>query len=330
MQRPAVSGKARAHATRPKVCYNNSIMTNGFLSEEEAPAKKQYRRSLWWIEHRQQLKKAALGVWIAIDAFMLVSALWMFADAFLISYTSEQRAVAEMAVLGQTELRSYARATSAQDLSFDKPSAFDIGGSRYDLFTTLTNPNADWYAEYEYFFTVGEVAMEPVAGFILPGGKKPIASLAYDSETRPQDVTFTLQNVQWHRVDPHEIADYAIWSAERLNLIVQDVNFSTDLVIDDKTIGRVTFSVKNQTAYSYWEPVFYILFKRGDGVVGVTRTTLPQFEAGQTREVVVNWLDLLPAATKVEVYTDLNIFDVETYMPLTGEQPSDTRTRVLE
>ncbi len=101
-------------------------------------------------------------------------------------------------------------------------------------------------------------------------------------------------------------------------MTIEDVAFSRELEIDSEEIGRVSFTVRNTTAYSYWEPSFTILLMRGGSVAGVTRTTLTRLKSGDERSVAVNWFGSLPAVTKVEVIPEVNLFDPDVYMPLSA------------
>ena len=149
------------------------------------------------------------------------------------------------------------------------------------------------------------------------------------SAATPRTPALELTEIEWHRVDHHVVGDYTIWSADRLDLDVRDVAFTSDLAVDSQTIGRVSFVVTNNTAYSYYDPAFFILLKRGPSVVGVNRTTLSSLDSGETREVAVNWFGTLPSVGSVEVVPEINLFDLDVYKPLAGETTTDTRTRVF-
>jgi hypothetical protein len=304
-------------------------MANGFLKPEEKEFTRQYKFQMWWIGHREMLKKIGYGVFIAFDAVLLLFALWAFIDGFLVSYDREQAAVARLVLSGQDDLRSYSAATAAEPLETEVVTVLALEGGRYDLASTVTNPNADWYAMFSYAFRVGGESVASGESFVLPGAEKPLLALAVTSEVPLSGVELELGDVRWRRVDRHQTGVYESWAAARLNLEITDVQYATDVKLDTQTIGRVTFTVNNKTAFSYYDPMFLILLKRGESVVGVSATTLNSLDSGETREVVVNWFGALPAASRVEVVPDINIFDLSVYKPLSGETTSDTRARVL-
>lgn len=301
----------------------------GLLLEEGKEFRRFYRLSLWWVTHRSLLVRIGYGALIVVDALLLAFAVWHLSDAFAFSYGKEQRAIYEMVVRGQTDLNAYTRGNAARDLEQGEARVMSIGSGRYDLYATILNPNDDWWAKFEYVFESGGEEVARDAGFILPGEQKPVLSLALESDKPFPSVEFSIDNVEWHRIDHHIVSDYQTWSQDRLDLVVEDARFTTDMKLDGEMFGRLSFNVTNKTAFSYYDPVFYLILKRGSSVVGVSRTTLQELESEEETTVNVNWFGTLPLVSDVDVIPEVNIFDLDAYKPLEGERSVDTRTRVF-
>ncbi|KKR04531.1 MAG: hypothetical protein UT30_C0006G0025 [Candidatus Uhrbacteria bacterium GW2011_GWF2_39_13] len=301
----------------------------GFLLEEKKEDKRFFRLSFWWVEHRAVLKRLGYLFFILVDVFLLLFVFWHFLDAFAISSVKEERAVAQMVAYGQSDLNTYTRVHKAHDLIAGRPQVFSTGGGRYDLYTTLQNPNTDWWAEFTYSFTTNNEQTDSRQGFILPGEEKPVVILGIESITPLVSPSFSLETVRWHRVDHHLIADYQTWAKDRLAIIALDAQFSQETYTDGKTYGQTTFSLKNETAFSYYDLGLFVLLKRGSSVVGINRTTLSAIESGEKVNVTLNWFGTLPSVTQVEIIPELNVFDLDVYKSLSGETTRDTRTRVF-
>lgn len=301
----------------------------GLLLEEEKESRRVYRLSLWWVEHRAFLRRLGYGVFIAVDAFILLFALYHLLDAFALSYDQEERVVLAMVLQGQSDLRSYTLANNADDLEESEARVISIGSDRYDLYATLLNPNDDWWAEFSYAFNTDIGVTEPATGFILPSQEKPIVQFAYESSVPVATAELMIGEVTWHRVDHHLISDYETFAPEHLNLSIENALFTKEINANNDSYGRSSFTVTNNTAYSYYEPTFYVLLKRGSSVVGVNRATLSGLESGDSENVALNWFGTLPSVSEVEVVLELNVFDLSVYKPLEGESTRDTRTRVF-
>ena len=300
----------------------------GVLLEAEKEFQKRYRLSSWWIGHRDALKKILLVLFACADAAIVAFVGWTFVDAYLVSYADEQRATLELAAYGQSDLRAYSSATAAKDLSPGSAAALSSTEGKYDLYSVLTNPNDDWWAEFEYAFSSSAGETSFARGFVLPGEEKPIVSYAFASATMPKSIKVVLSDVVWHRVDHHETGDYDRWIADRVNFVVENAVFER-VDVDGKTVGRASFKVTNDSAYAYYEPSFTVTLLHGSSVVGVIGTSLSDIGAGETRDVVVNWTGPIPSNVgKVAVKVSVNPFDASAYKPLEGETAGDARSTV--
>ncbi|MEK7619998.1 MAG: hypothetical protein AAB413_02035 [Patescibacteria group bacterium] len=301
----------------------------GLLLQEEKEFKRFYKVSVWWVEHRAFLRRLGIILFIAFDALLFLFGGWHLMDAFAVSYGAEQNAVLRMVAYGQSDLRAYTVANAANDLEQGEGRVISIGDGRYDLYTTLTNPNDDWWAEFTYSFTVGDESTDVQTGFILPLSEKPVAELAVESASPIGSASLVIERVRWHRVDHHAVPDYPTWSSDRLNFLISASSFEKETRFDGQTFGRTTFTIENDTAFSYYDVGLYVLLLRGNSVVGVNRTTLSSLESGVDTEITVNWFGTLPSVSQVQIIPELNIFDVEVYKPLQGETTRDTRARVF-
>lgn len=301
----------------------------GILLEEEKEFKRFYKLSLWWVNHRATLQRIGIGLFIAFDAALLSFVAWTMLDSFAISYDAEQQAVAQMVAFGQQDLRAYTIANAADDLSIADERVFAIGDGRYDLYAEVVNSNDDWWAEFEYYFRTDEGDTDLQQGFILPSENKPVVQLAYASDVPVSSAQLVIADVDWNRLDHHAISDYQVWESDRLNFEIEGAAFTKETDFEDEVFGRTAFTVTNETAFSYYQPKFFIVLYRGSSVSGINRTTLGEIDSREEVDVSVNWFGTLPSVSKVEVVPEINIFDVEVYKPLAGESTRDTRTRAI-
>lgn len=303
-----------------------------FVKEEEKEFSRYYKFSKWYVTNRELLKKIGIGVFIAFDSILILFVSWTFLDAYVISYAKEHRAVVEMVAIGQADLHSYTVATAARPLSTDDVTVISLGGGKYDFYTTLVNPNTDWWAEFTYEFNGGvEDEANIRQGFILPSEEKPIVALGVEIGSVPRNVNLDIIDISWHRVDRHLVGNYEDWLRDHFNFEIQNVSWTTETPLETTdTIGRVSFSVINDTAFSYYDPVFYSLLMRGNRIVGINRTTLSSLDSFDEQQVDINWFGTLPSVSRVEIVPEVNIFDLDVYKPLVGESSIDTRTRVFD
>ncbi len=284
-----------------------------FLREEEVKFKRLYRFSLWWVEHRASLRRIAYGLFLLLDLIFFLFVGWTFLDSFGVSFARDEREVAKLAVYGQQDLHAYTLANRAADLLSETIRVFPLGNGRYDFYTELGNPNEDWWVEFDYRFLY-ESERTPVAkGFLLPGQTKPMIALAVNAQRSISDAQLEVTNVSWHRVNRHVIPDYQAWEQDRLDIQILNPSFAQESGFKNDTFGRTTFTVRNQTAFSYVDVSFYVLLKRGAAVVGINRATVAFLGAGEEEQITLNWFGILPSVSSVEVIPDVHLFQPDVY-----------------
>lgn len=303
-----------------------------FIKNEDQEFSRYYKFSKWFVLNRQTLKKVGYGVFIAFDAALLLFVAWSFLDAYVISYSKENQAVTQMVSVGHADLRSYTQATAADPLILNSASTFSLGDDRYDFYATVANPNDEWWADFTYSFVgsaEGEEELDSFTGFILPGEEKPVVALAVELNGPPRGASLQITDISWHRVDRHLVGDYAEWYRDRLNMVIDDAAWVLDTTATPPT-AKVSFTLTNDAPFSYYDPVFYTVLKRGTRVVGINRTRLSDLESYEERQVEIQWFGAVPDVSQVEVIPEVNIFDVGAYKPLEGESTQDVRTRVFD
>lgn len=300
---------------------------NDILLQEDKATAKDIRRTLWFVEHRERIGKLGILLLLIFDACLVLFVAWSMFDAFLFSAGAERRALVDSVISRQEDLHAYTVARAASPIALSDTRVFLLGNNKYDFYTELANANTDWWAEFDYQFVFDSGSTSLKRGFILPESKKPVAELAFASETGIANATLQFQNVSWHRLDHHLIPDYKKWSKDRLGIEMLNPTLSQDTSLNAQGLFRTSFTVRNGTAYSYNNPTFYLLLKRGATVVAVNKTTLQSLVPGETQDVIVNWFGSVPSASQVEIIPDLNVFDPMLYKSLEGEATIDTRSQ---
>lgn len=282
------------------------------MSEGDQLTERQLKLATWWVEHREQVRKVALGVFFGVDALLIIFGVYGLLDYFVISSGQDAALRARMAeTVVQHEVAVRQAPVALIPVSVD---AFTASGGKYDFLASIANPNLNWYATLSYRFVGRSGATPEQDSFILPQEEKYLTTLGVELAAPPGRPELEITRLDWHRVDRHVIRDLKTWTRERRNFIVSDVKHESALAIDRK-LGRTTFKVENRTAYGYWHAGFFVVPLRGKSPVGASYVTLDNFDAGERREVSINWFDEVPQASDVAVQPDINLFDPAVYMP---------------
>lgn len=286
---------------------------------------KQFQRDVRITKARPKIRTAFLVVWAVIDIILLVIFLIGVFGYLVAGQFSDRREIASIAD-NFSAFQVFTQEHSPSSLVLGESDAIGLGGDQFDLYTELQNKNTHWYAMYDYTFETNNESSETFSGFILPMETRPVVALNQTMTESLSGLDLSVENVEWMRVDPHEIDDIETWMDEHDNFVLSNTEYSRDIEIEDSTISRSSFTIENDTPYNYWSATFLVVLMRNNIVAGVNAASVAGFESGESRDVMVNWFDGAPSSVdEVLVFPTINYFDEDVYMDQPGDESGDLR-----
>ena len=276
-------------------------MPTNFIDQEQKEFERFYKTSLLWIKLRPILKRVSIGLFLVTDTLLLLFFVWSFLDFGVWDFYTDRAQVGAI-VEGSTDLHEISEERAATGITAGEVGVLALTDDRADFYAIVSNPNTDWYVSFEYAFSYSGGETEAVQGFLLPGEEeKTLVALGVPVEGTVRTAEIVLSNVGYER----EVE-----------------------LVNGTTIARSTFTIVNKGAYAFWEPSFVVVLRRNSNVVGVTSVVIPRLDAGESREIAVNWFGISPSANETEIEPTIDIFDPSVFMPLEGEAMEDVRERV--
>lgn len=275
-----------------------------------------YKREVALTTGVPMAKKIALVVWTIFDIALIFLFLFVVVGYLVLGQFTDRAEVSSMAN-NISSVRLFSVENSASSLLIGDTSVIPLGSGKFDFVSTVQNSNEDWYAEFDYYFSSGSQSTEVIHGYVMPLQLTPVVALrqSVDSIAGAEVV---IDDLVWHRVDPHTVSDIDIWLKDHNSFTISNAEYTKDIEIDNTDIPRTSFTVTNDSAYNYWSAVFYVVLDRNGSIVGVNQVTVPGFEVGETRQVNVNWFGEIVSSADVSIYPYINYFDEDVYM----DQPS--------
>jgi hypothetical protein len=281
--------------------------TEGFSDQE-------FRWSYWWVAHRAKVRRIATIVLVCFDVIVMATGGAGVVDWLAISGIREERNIRLIAS------PAYAQAPqlpAVQEIQVDTPIVFAIAGSRYDFVSTVTNPNPQYWVEMDYQFSIGDQDGPMRRGFVLPGETKRVVELGLKSDASSGvQARLTIVRRAFHHLDRHAVADYDTWSKARLDMPATGAVFIAATAGATVPTSITSFTITNQTPYTFYGVGANVFVWRGDNLVGANRIAIDTFKAGAIRPIQLYWFQDLPGVTRVEVVPDINILDPSVYQNL--------------
>ncbi len=299
-------------------------LSDNNLSGQYQSIDSKYKRNVALVTARPKLESAVLVAWGMLDVFLL--GVFVFGVVtYIVSGSFADKRLSASLFTNTAAIANGVTRQAPQGLLVDDARVASVMPGKYDLYTTIENPSADWYVTFDYAFVYAGGVTAELPGSLNPGEQRTLAAINTAIESQPRTVKATLSNLVWHRVDKHVVPDPAQFIEDHSNITVEGATYSLDVAIGTEQIARSTITLQNRTPYSYWEPEFLVKLMRGNTVVSLTKVTVPRFVSGETRSVEVRWFGAVPPSASLAVEPAVPYFDPQVYMNPGDESGPDVR-----
>ena len=209
----------------------------------------------------------------------------------------------------------------AKDLNYYPIKIFKLSDNRYDFLALIDNPNQDWWATFDYFFRVGSENTSKQNGFIFSKDNKNLMALAREFSYAPSRAELIIENLEWHRVDKHEIPDWQNFYENHLDIVISETSFKSAQqsgLSEKLNLNQLDFTAENKTAYNYWQVDFDILLYSGNQIVSINRYSLADLMSGEKRLVQASWPGKFGRIDQIKIIPDINIMNNDVYIEYQG------------
>ncbi len=261
----------------------------------------QLKLSYWIITHKHYFKKGIIFLLITLNVF-----LWGISGYKWIYYIEEtSRFRAAMKDMNKdliswtfVHLKNKPRSLEVSDVFF-----IALGNSRYDFIAQINNSNARWsvpYLKYRFFWNGNRAEG---SSFVLPAEKKTLLVFNIESEVAPKDLNLEILNIDWQRITPgQKLPDFSL------------SDFLVDKISSDQILKRVSFSVKNNSAYSFWTVYFKTILYQGKKIMAVNNISINKFFSGEERLMDIYFPKGIPDFIQAVIEPEVNIMDKNNFI----------------
>ncbi|MDD5527730.1 MAG: hypothetical protein PHO56_02015 [Patescibacteria group bacterium] len=290
------------------------INLSRYDTDVEGLSMKKLEAGLWWAKNKKNLK-------IILIVFLLLIAIpsWAYTlygfGSYLLTGMNADSQMINLFTQSKTVDQSYLDHIAAKNLILS-PAGFIANDGKYDLYFQVTNPNARWWGTFNYCFAGLNGEKSCGSDFILPGEKKYVLSLSQVFSAAPNDLSYSLANVSWKKINNHVIADWNQYRAEHLNFIINSEQFTpaaNNASSEKVALNALAFNLTNNSAYGYWEVPLTIVLTSGNRIVYLNHYTVSDFTSVESRDIKITWPGEIGDVTGISITPDLNILDQGVY-----------------
>jgi len=263
----------------------------------------------WYLKHRVLIRKALVAILFLFSLVTLGGSLTYWGYYYSSGYWTDKQITTQ-------EIEQFQNYRNLQPLYEAKPvevsnvNILKTASEKYNVVAQINNVNKRWWGKITYHFNFSGGETEKKEAMLLPGRENTRAIFGVENDNITQGAEFAIDDMEWKKVNPHNIPQVQNYMRARLNFPVNNFSFSTG---DDDTPPNVNFSVTNNTAYSYWDGRFLVEFYDGNSLVAVKDINLEKFRTGEERQVNLTFLENINI-TRMELNPKINAFTQEAYM----------------
>ena len=273
---------------------------------------KELEYSLWWIRNKVLVYRitvfALLGINVLIWSFNIGK--W---GVYIFGLGEDKRME-----IYSTRFYNY---TLSQDhfkpkqLQTGTTNAFPGGVGKYDLVTEIQNPNHNFMAIIKYRYFLGVTSTGQFEGIVLAGDRSMLNILGLPEEqVAVGSVALQIENMGWKRISPHQVKDPPAWQEERLRFRIKDFTFQNSMATDGLKTNRIAFTLKNESAYAYKTPRFFVGLYSGDALIGVMPLQTEDFRSQEEKNIELRNFSSSLQPTEIKIFPQINLYDPAVYL----------------
>ncbi len=274
----------------------------------------------WYIKNKNRLRIARNIFLIIFIVIFWGMFLYEFGEYSFVGLKND-REVMNQTLKKNIPSHDYFLNESAVDIKILKTGLLKQGEDQNDFYALIQNVNSSFYAEFEYYFLINGKEYGREEGFILPNESKYLLSVYNDKLPLSKNVKIQIENLKWTRVDPHNFGLWEEYRDKHLDMVVSDIEYvpsTSGSEAGKGNINNLNFSLKNNSAYNYWNIDLVIVLLNNAKVVGVDKYGAGDLLSGEEKQIDKTIVGRLGRVGEVLVYPDINITDPKVYKEFEG------------
>ena len=236
-------------ASEKKADFRRYVDTSGDFGN------KQLAISLWFVKHKVLFYRIGLGILLIFNIFLYIYNIGLW-GSYLVGITDARRL--ELYASRFHNYSGFKAHFSPIPIDITSTDLFKSSAQKYDAVAIITNPNTRFVAEVEYRFLLNSTSTDLYRVKMLASQEGMLTALGIPEELAGQgNVVLKIENINWQRIDNHLMPDAITWQSERLNFSAIDPQFQSAFGAGSLGANRVTFKLKNNSAFSFKSPYLF-------------------------------------------------------------------------
>jgi hypothetical protein len=292
-------------------------MPNGFTPTGEKFTEDELKFGYWFVSNKVLLRKIGLFTLMVIDAILVLAVLYGLVNFYIIS-RPEVQAMNQSVTSPALDYQYLFEQSQPLPLEITFSESLRNSSDSYDFVSEITNNNTTWYAQnVTYHFESGSFVSKTKSTTIMPGQTKYIMALGQTGDFPLNTASLVVDKVTWKKQANFDALYDKMYLFEVENPVFESSQQSG--LSGEVPVSRVSFAVRNASAYNYGDMTVSVLLYRASSLVGVNEISVARFDSGETKDLSYAIYGSTPGASRVEVIPDVDILNPASFKSFDGE-----------
>lgn len=271
---------------------------------------KQLRHAKWYLRHKKKIH----SIFVLALIFLNVILITIIVYQTFLYFSSKEEHLQNMQELTENKIDflSLHQRFSPEFIVTDTLTVIrsDPRKSQYDFIITAFNPNPDWRAVVEYYFSGDGFETSFESSFIDPGEKKYFFILGAHVVSEIKDAQFLISSISWRRVRSAQKESLSILDQLEIeNVELKYLKSESDSLI----LPQISFKVKNNSIYDFWETRFIVALEKDLNLVGLDVLSLDNWRANEEKILNLAW-PLIPKFSHIVVKPEIDVLNPDVFI----------------
>lgn len=280
-----------------------------FLTMSTGFSDKDIQLAGFFVRTKPFFRRVAIMTVIVIEVLVILFGLYYWGMWYGASRTNELASLRGFYEENVTFVQAHRQAIDARPLDIVAVKVLDGVLQSKDYVAIVGNPNERWAARVSYRFA-GTTQTEMKSGLVLPGERAVLG--IFGSDVQMSSARFVFEDIQWERIDAHQVADVLGFKNEREKVLIEGSQYLT--ANEEVNTDRVQFVLRNDSVFDYFSIVVSVVLYFNDDIVGVEQVEVSPFMRLSEQDVEIHTKARGIRPTRMEFMTHLNIFDEKSYI----------------
>jgi len=291
----------------------NQKITSRYIDPTGEFGERELQAATWYVKNKYLLRKIGMSSLVVFCVVIILINIIAWGNYLLFGMSQDQKMLTTQVI----EFPNYValhEIYKATPLNVDSTKVFGTVSNRYEFYTPVYNNNERWIAGVTYKYGYDNTQTEEKTSIVFPLSTGVLSDLNVQTERFGGSVDLQILSVEWRRINPHVIADVRTFLKDRDQFGFENFEYFRAGSLRGLETDRIKFDIYNDSAYSYWEPVFYLEYLNNGNVVGIGYMQVEKFLSGETRNVDIRVTSSNYEIDDVRLIPVINFFDQSQYM----------------